>query len=266
MSGPTVNTIKRLFAVSGNRCAFPKCREPLIDNGILVGDLCHIKAANPKGPRYDPTQTEAERHAFENLILLCKKHHTIVDTDLRQYTASALMIMKKEHESKQDGWFAISDNLAIRLAIFGAGAAAPSVVGKFARTVRDIRETLSGLFPIKPKKTEIGVPQRLALFGPGQMAFYADNDLGKQLGNHFVNLFRKQGWQVTEMGPDRPDFIKQFDHPSLIILMSHKNRDMAFKAVAEVLDAMLEAAGFRLVSEGNWEKRKGLMFVMLTLV
>ncbi len=243
-----------------------ECREPLIDGGILVGDLCHIKAAKPKGPRYDPTQTEAKRRAFENLILLCKKHHTIVDTDLRQYTASALMIMKEEHESKQDGRFAISDNLAIRLAIFGAGATATSVLGEFAGTVRDIAETLSGLFPTKPKKTEISVPQLLAHFGPGQMAFYADNDLGEQLGKHFIDLFRKQGWQVTEMGPGRPDFIKQFDHPSLTILMSHKNRDMAFKAVAEVLGAMLEAAGFRLVSQGNWEKREGHMFVILGLI
>jgi hypothetical protein len=29
----------------------------------------HISPASPEGPRYDPTQTEPERHAFDNLML-----------------------------------------------------------------------------------------------------------------------------------------------------------------------------------------------------
>ena len=61
-TGPSQATIKRLFAHSGNRCAFPRCMEVLVEEGTVVGKVCHIKAANPKGPRYDPQQTTAERH------------------------------------------------------------------------------------------------------------------------------------------------------------------------------------------------------------
>lgn len=31
MKAPRDSTIKRLFALSGNRCAFPKCYTPLVD-------------------------------------------------------------------------------------------------------------------------------------------------------------------------------------------------------------------------------------------
>ena len=71
MPSPTTATIKRLFAVSGNRCAFPGCTLPLVDpdSGTVLGEICHIKARSPEGSRYDLTQTEVERHAFDNLLL-----------------------------------------------------------------------------------------------------------------------------------------------------------------------------------------------------
>jgi len=56
---PTETTIKRLFAVSGNRCAFPGCTAVLVTGGVVTGEICHIKAQNPQGPRYDPAQSDA---------------------------------------------------------------------------------------------------------------------------------------------------------------------------------------------------------------
>lgn len=97
--GPSLKTIKRLFAVSGNRCAFPKCPAELVSEGTIVGEICHIKAASTGGPRYDPKQSDEERHSFENLILLCGKHHTVVDDDVEAYTVSRLTEMKAVHEA-----------------------------------------------------------------------------------------------------------------------------------------------------------------------
>ena len=64
MSSPSVPTIKRLFAVSGNQCAFPRCPLPLVDisSGKVTGRICHIKAQKSGGPRYDPDQTDEEQH------------------------------------------------------------------------------------------------------------------------------------------------------------------------------------------------------------
>lgn len=99
MSGPKLATIKRLFAVSRNQCAFPGCDVPLAEeSGTVTGEIAHIKAASDKGPRYDQTQSEDERHGFDNLILLCPRHHAIVDIETERYAANILRDIKMSHE------------------------------------------------------------------------------------------------------------------------------------------------------------------------
>lgn len=103
MSRPSEKTLKQLFALSNNRCAFPRCVQPLVDPSsiTLVGEVCHIRAQRPGGPRYDPNQTENERHAFANLILLCSPHHTVVDDDEESYTIVRLESIKQHHETAE---------------------------------------------------------------------------------------------------------------------------------------------------------------------
>lgn len=100
MSEPTRATVKRLFAMSGNRCAFPKCSNPLVEpeSGKVTGRVCHIRARQSGGPRYDGTLTDAELHAFDNLILLCPIHHDVIDADEEAYTVARLERMKHEHQ------------------------------------------------------------------------------------------------------------------------------------------------------------------------
>ncbi len=97
MTTPTPATVKRLIARCRNHSAHPDCNLPVIEESDTVtGDICHIKAASPGGPRYDPAQDEAARHDAKNLILLCTRHHRIVDADERTYTVDLLMKMKRE--------------------------------------------------------------------------------------------------------------------------------------------------------------------------
>jgi tetratricopeptide (TPR) repeat protein len=93
-------TIKKLFALSGNSCAFPNCKERIIDeNGQLIGEICHIEAANINGERYNPSQTDEERRSFDNLILLCANHHLATD-NVDEYPVERLKKLKSEHEIK----------------------------------------------------------------------------------------------------------------------------------------------------------------------
>jgi hypothetical protein len=96
-SGPSLAVVKQLFAHSGNCCAFPKCQISLVQDNIVVGEICHIKATKPNGPRYDPEQTPEERHSYGNLILLCAIHHKIVDDDPDSYTIERLTKLKEDH-------------------------------------------------------------------------------------------------------------------------------------------------------------------------
>ncbi len=52
MAEPAEQTVKRLFALSGNICAYPGCEVPIVErNGVVTGEICHIKARKPGGPR-----------------------------------------------------------------------------------------------------------------------------------------------------------------------------------------------------------------------
>jgi hypothetical protein len=99
---PAEKTIKRLFAVSGNLCAFPKCKSSLVheDSGKVTGRICHIKGNRPGAKRYDSTQSDEDRHGFANLILLCPTHHDVVDDDEIAYTVERISQMKFVHEAK----------------------------------------------------------------------------------------------------------------------------------------------------------------------
>jgi hypothetical protein len=103
MGQPTLATVKRLFALSGNRCAYPDCDTPLVEEGggKVTGRICHIKAQSVGGPRYDAGQSETERHAFENLILMCPTHHDVIDGDVGIYSVDRLRQLKMYHESSR---------------------------------------------------------------------------------------------------------------------------------------------------------------------
>jgi hypothetical protein len=102
MAGPSLPTIKSLYSVSGNKCAFPKCNTPLVDatSGKVTGRICHIKASSAGGPRYDASQSDEERHGFENLLLMCPVHHDVIDADEEAYTVERLQKIKKEHQQQ----------------------------------------------------------------------------------------------------------------------------------------------------------------------
>jgi hypothetical protein len=99
MAEPSVSSVKRLFALSGNRCAFPKCGCPIVEpSGTVTGIICHIKARSKGGPRYDARQTQEERHGFPNLVLMCSRHSKLIDSEPRTYSVELLGEMKAIHE------------------------------------------------------------------------------------------------------------------------------------------------------------------------
>lgn len=58
--------VKRVFARSGNRCAFPGCTMPLVGGETALGEICHIAAASAQGPRYDAAHTDEQRNGIGN--------------------------------------------------------------------------------------------------------------------------------------------------------------------------------------------------------
>lgn len=93
-------TIKRLFAKSNNKCAFPGCWIPMVDDSDIVrGEICHIQGARPKSKRYNPDMLEKDRYGIDNLILLCADHHKVIDRLTNVYTVEKLLHIKRAHEA-----------------------------------------------------------------------------------------------------------------------------------------------------------------------
>jgi len=100
-------SIKILWANAGGRCSFEGCPERLCGQEAAgrapytLGQMAHIKGDKPGSSRHDPAQDAAERDDYQNLILLCPTHHTLIDRSENEsvYTVEVLHAMKAEHEA-----------------------------------------------------------------------------------------------------------------------------------------------------------------------
>jgi hypothetical protein len=96
-------TRKLLWGRSGNRCAV--CKQELIvsatvqDSEAVVGDECHIISAQSNGPRHDPSYPQEKFDSYENLILLCRVHHKMIDDQATTFTVDILRQLKNNHEN-----------------------------------------------------------------------------------------------------------------------------------------------------------------------
>lgn len=95
---------KLLWGKAGGRCSyrFEKeiCGETLsvedAGKNIVVGEEAHIVGEARKSARY--IRNFPEPDAYPNRILLCRKHHKIVDDNKERYTVEVMRAMKAEHE------------------------------------------------------------------------------------------------------------------------------------------------------------------------
>jgi hypothetical protein len=68
---------RKLLQRSGNMCAFPGCGVLLTAEGtpedpvVVLGEIAHIVAESPGGPRGESPLTAKQRNSYPNLILLC---------------------------------------------------------------------------------------------------------------------------------------------------------------------------------------------------
>lgn len=95
---PKLETLRALFARSGNQCAFPGCTHPLVNgDNLFIAQVCHIEAASSGGERFNLYSDDEYRRSYDNLILLCYPHHIETD-DVDRYPVEKLREMKLNHE------------------------------------------------------------------------------------------------------------------------------------------------------------------------
>ena len=103
----SMKTIKILWANSAGRCSFDGCNKRLCLEDAheyatyTIGVMAHIYGRKPGSNRYVPSLTQDFIDSYNNLILLCPDHHSIIDKkeNEKHYSTEMLIEMKRKHES-----------------------------------------------------------------------------------------------------------------------------------------------------------------------
>lgn len=93
-----VNDVKKLWGNAGGKCSICKVELSPIDSHSILGEMAHIIAQSPNGPRGSQKLSTSGRDQYENLILLCPNHHKTIDNDFTKWTIDKLKKTKAEHE------------------------------------------------------------------------------------------------------------------------------------------------------------------------
>ena len=98
------HTRLKLWVKAAGRCEFWGCNEPVWRNNLTLsdgnfGEVAHIIAASPDGPRGNEESADL-RIDYSNLMLLCQRCHKEIDDDPARYSAELLRQWKQEHENR----------------------------------------------------------------------------------------------------------------------------------------------------------------------
>ena len=93
-----------LWGRAAARCSHPECRRSLVKNpaqsgaDIVLGEIAHIVAQKPDGPRGDQPPPGGSIDGQANLLLLCQEHHTSIDRQPDRFPVPMLLQWKIDHE------------------------------------------------------------------------------------------------------------------------------------------------------------------------
>lgn len=115
-----------LWGLAAGRCQYNGCNEKLYEDPLTKAKfnqayIAHIIADEPCGPRGDKTLSKKLNSDISNLMLLCDRHHRLIDKeDVAGHTVKCLTEMKRKHEERIDLLTAIKDEKRSNIILYGA--------------------------------------------------------------------------------------------------------------------------------------------------
>lgn len=138
-----------------------------MDQPASLSEVAHIVARSGDGPRGDYALPLDERDRYENLILLCERHHTEIDAQVATYPVERLRQMKYDHESL------IAD--ATRRAVqarAGDHSAVPTETEHLYSSLLPVERLPKFVFSMECAGTEANAKRRLLTRKPGDAAVF----------------------------------------------------------------------------------------------
>ncbi len=120
----------QLWGKAGGRCEYEGCNtrlwlDTLTKEEFNAAYIAHIIADRPGGPRGDDKLSETLKSDLTNLMLMCDKHHRLIDRDdIPGHTVERLRAMKARHEKRIDALTEIAPDKQSHVILYGANIGA----------------------------------------------------------------------------------------------------------------------------------------------
>jgi len=153
-------TRTRLWVLAGGRCQYEGCNEPLWRDDLTMSEMngayiAHIRDVNPQTHRYDPRLSPELATDIANLMLLCDKHHRLIDREEeKEHPVERLKRMKQQHEARIELLTSLQEDKKSHILLYGANIGeqnAPLSWKKAAQAMIPIR------YPSEPRGIEISL-------------------------------------------------------------------------------------------------------------
>ncbi|MBS4171811.1 SAVED domain-containing protein [Bacillus sp. FJAT-49736] len=163
----------RLWGKAAGRCQYEGCNEPLWVDTLTKWEfnaayIAHIIADSPNGPRGHEILSEQLAKDISNLMLLCDKHHRLIDKeDVEGHPVELLREMKRKHEEKIEMVTSIGEDMKSYVLFYGAN------VGQHSSPIHWDR-TVSAMLPTKypAEKPAIELSLRNSSFKDNQELYW----------------------------------------------------------------------------------------------
>lgn len=120
-------TKRIIWAKAAGRCQYPGCND-LLWHDFLTGKedgnygfIAHIVAAKETGPRGDANLSTKLADDTENLMLLCYRHHHLIDAEQEaEHPVDLLIEYKKAHEARIELQTSLQEDKSTEVVLFAA--------------------------------------------------------------------------------------------------------------------------------------------------
>lgn len=159
--GPQPNevTLRMLCGQAAGMCQFEGCTERLFYDDVTTAKfnasyVAHIVASSPDGPRGDENRSHLLSNKIENIMLMCDKHHRLVDDNPIDFPEEKLLEMKRRHEERISRVCALLYIPKTEILNFLS-----PIKGK--RVIIDYNLTAAAVLPEKQPSSQFGIEIRL---------------------------------------------------------------------------------------------------------
>lgn len=121
-------TERMLWGVSAGICEFSGCTNKLFSHHVTkekvnLSQKAHIYAFSAGGKRPSLLRFSSKINDIDNLMLVCERCHSLIDSEDTEYSAEELLAMKKEHEDRIAKLVSIKPDLQSEIIIYNANIA-----------------------------------------------------------------------------------------------------------------------------------------------